>query len=335
MNSIKCFDHYQTLRNQHDLAQPFSVVGIGNFDGIHRGHQVLVQSVVNEAEKKGYVPSILTFAPHPLRFFKGDAGPRMIYLPQDKRSLMGMLGIKRILQQRFEQNFAQLSPAEFVEDVLYDAMRARCVVVGYDFAFGAGRSGTVQELERQCIQRGISIEVIRPQGGERTPFSSSMIRNLLGEGEVHQARELMGRPYHLRGIVTQGYQRGRALGFPTANLKLMSELCPAPGVYAGWLGWTDQSAPAVISIGGNPTFGQDHKLASEQQWSVEVHALGYPHGDLNLYDHEVVVWFHSRLRDVIRFPNVNALIDQIREDVVSTERSLAAASTPSWPRHER
>lgn len=334
-----------------------SVVGIGNFDGVHRGHEALIDAVNRTAEREGLCASVLTFDPHPLRFFRGEGGPRLIYSIADRVSLLESLSIKQVLLQRFDHDFAGLSPRAFVDEILVKKLNARHVVVGHDFAFGARRAGTVETLRDLCHAREIIVEVIEAQRAEGLSldghpdfssteidlapiFSSTWIRSLVSDGEVAVAEIALGRPYHLRGIVRQGHQRGRQLGFPTANLEISSELCPRPGVYAGWLDWGSGAYPTVVSVGDNPTISQAHTLIAQQRWSVEAHVLQQlddlptaesPHW-LDLYQLPVTLWFSVRLREMMAFQGLDELTAQISLDCESARAVLNKQTPPRWPR---
>ncbi len=327
-----------------------SVVVIGNLDGLHLGHQALISEAARRASALGAALCALTFDPHPARYFSslspagsGRPAPAALYSVEERLSLLGALGVERVLCQRFDAPFAALSPEEFVREVLSGALRARAVVVGADFAFGAGRAGRVEDLARLCGEEGVEV-CVAPQ--RRAPtgevYSSTWLRALVSEGRVALAREALGRPYHVRGAVARGHQRGRALGFPTANLALRGDLCPAPGVYAGWMAWGEGlngreggsgRAPCVVSVGENPTFSEPHLLAARQRWSVEAHALLDPAAPApDLYGREVVLWFGARLRDMRRFEGPEALRAQISLDCDEARRFAAAeGGLPAWP----
>lgn len=340
---MTCIFHDHTLSPLSTQDAP-SVVVIGNLDGVHRGHQALLAAAGALARARGAALSALTFDPHPARYFAAAAppgaearpAPAALYSLEDRLSLLARLGVERVLCQRFDAPFAALSPERFVSDVLVGALRACAVVVGEDFAFGARRAGRVEDLARLCGALGVearALAQLRAEGGE--VHSSTRVRALLAEGRVEEVRASLGRPYHVRGEVARGHQRGRALGFPTANLALRGDLCPAPGVYAGWVAWGAAPAPCVVSVGENPTFRDPHLLAARQRWSVEAHALlpaGAP--PLDLYGRDVALWFEARLRDMRRFEGPEALRAQIALDCEAARALLAAldAGAPSWPR---
>ena len=310
------------------------VVVIGNFDGLHRGHQALLERAHEHASKRGLPRCVLTFDPHPSRLFGRDE-PKAIYLLQDKLSLIASLGVEATLCQRFDHEFAALSPRAFVEEVLIKALQAQVIVVGYDFAFGHKRSGRVDDLKELCAPFGVELDVIsqqRDEGAQQT-YSSTWVRALIREGQLKLAEEALTRPYHLRAQVAKGYQRGRALGFPTANLALESELCPPPGVYAGWLDWGEGPWPSVLSIGENPSFSEPHLLAHQQPWSVEVHVID-PHrgpSELDLYGRPVLLWCVAPLREMRRFTELEALKAQISLDRDQALALLNELPRPTWP----
>jgi riboflavin kinase/FMN adenylyltransferase len=309
---------------------------------------------------------VLSFDPHPLRFFRRAPNPKLIYSIEDRVSLLNHVGIEHVLLQHFDEAFAALSPKDFVERVLIESLRAQHVVIGHDFAFGARRSGTVTDLFDLCARHSVSVEVIEAQlapehrgdDHKTRPLSSSWIRESLTDGHVKEAAQYLGRPYHLRGVVRRGHQRGRQLGFPTANLELSSEISPRPSVYAGWLSWGEGPKPAVISVGNNPTFHHDHKLIDQQPWSVEVHVLPYERTSgselptssdktpvniastqvssasptwLELYDLPVSLWFVDHIRDMISFQNIEDLKTQIKIDCDIARQRLDRSTIPVWP----
>lgn len=309
------------------------VVVIGNFDGLHRGHQALLERAYEVSTRLQITRCILTFDPHPSRFFGRDE-PKSLYSSSDKLSLLKALGVEATLHQTFDHTFASLSPQAFVEEVLVGGLNAQAVIVGYDFAFGTKRSGKAQDLIELCAPFGIEVDMINPQCHQTIDhaYSSTWIRSLIKEGKLTLATEALTRPYHLRGIVVHGYQRGRTLGFPTANLALSSELCPAPGVYSGWLDWGIGPHPCVFSVGENPTFQEPHLLAQQQEWSIEVHVISEASDQLELYEKHVILWCHRKIRDMKRFDDLESLKNQIALDRKQALETLHAAQVPTWPR---
>lgn len=319
----------EILRHFRDLAPAHAgtALTIGNFDGVHRGHRALVARVKAAAEARGLSACVLTFDPHPARFLGGRAPPPLLSTPADKRRLLAGLGVDFMIEQPFDADWASLTPERFVSEVLLEGLRCRHLVVGYDFVFGARRAGTVETLRAAAEARGFTVEVVpalAPDG--QAVASSSRIRAAVQAGEFPVATALLGRPYHLHGRVVAGAQRGRLLGFPTANLQGDNELLPPPGVYAGWLDWGEGQRAAAISVGDNPTFG-------DTGFTVEAHVLAEAIAPgTDLYGRECHLSFAARLRGMIRFSGPNALADLVAcigADVEATRTLLATLSPPA------
>lgn len=320
---MRVFGEYQGVEG---LSEG-SVVTIGNFDGVHRGHQALVRRVLDFAvnpthAKSDYAPVVLTFDPHPVRVLAPALAPPLICETPDKMHLLDRLGVHTVLSQRFDRAFAAQSPEAFVRAVLVDALRARHVVVGYDFTFGARRAGTTALLRSLGAELGFSVEVVEAQSVDGLVASSSKVREFVLQGRMDGAAMVLGRDYHVNGVVVRGAQRGRTLGFPTANLSVSNELLPQRGVYAGWLDWGAGPTAAVINLGFNPTFSDG------AQATVEAHVIG--RDDLALYDRSCRLFFSARLREEKRFDGAEALVTQIRRDADAARAVLAARTAPTW-----
>jgi riboflavin kinase / FMN adenylyltransferase len=296
-----------------------SVVTIGNFDGVHLGHQQVLRRLVEAGLSFRAASVAISFDPHPAQVHRPDSAPPLIMGLQDRVELLGESGIDALLMMEYTLEFAQNTAEEFVKAVIVDALGARAVVVGHDVRFGAGNHGdysTMQELGRKY---GFDVVGIDDAGTDRR-WSSTWIREELANGNVHNAAEILGRPHRMRGEVVHGAARGRELGFPTANLAANSTgIIPADGVYAGWL--VDEAAkrwPAAISVGSNPTF----EGVSRQ---VEAHVIDRPDEDVddfNLYGQHVVVEFVERLRPMVAYRGVEALVEQMRDDVAHSRAVL-------------
>ncbi len=281
-----------------------SVVTVGNFDGVHRGHRVLLERTVEAARVRGLSAVALTFDPHPAAVLAPDRRPRLI-APLDRRlERMGDTGLDGVVVQPFDVAFSRLTAAEFVDRVLGDALAARCVVVGPGFRYGAGRAGTAQTLGSGTEKTHVEVVHVDPVVEAGSPISSSRIRELLELGRVEDARLLLGHPPELVGTVVRGAGRGRELGIPTANLAPATELVPADGVYTGSVDLPEGTFRAVVNIGVRPTF--------EAGRSAEAHLLDF---DGSLYGRRLVVRLDRRLRDERRFPSVDALLHQIADDI--------------------
>ncbi|NCD26436.1 MAG: bifunctional riboflavin kinase/FAD synthetase [Deltaproteobacteria bacterium] len=283
-----------------------SCVTIGNFDGVHVGHQRLLGRVRDRALQLGLPSVVITFEPHPLRFFTGRKTPPFITLPEQKTELITQLGIDHLLCLEFNAALAAMPPEEFVRRILVGGLRVRELIIGYDYAFGKGRSGNYALLGRLGQELGFEVEQLEPVLMDQTIVSSTRIRDLVEAGDVWAARPLLGRFYRVSGTVVHGQNRGgRLLGFPTANMHLNDELFPKTGVYCCWAEVDGDVHPAVANIGYNPTFGNE-------VLSVEVHILDL-HADL--YGKPMHVHFVQRLRGEKKFSGLDELKAQIAKDV--------------------
>ncbi|HEY9411041.1 MAG TPA: bifunctional riboflavin kinase/FAD synthetase [Jiangellaceae bacterium] len=303
-----------------------SVVTIGNFDGVHRGHRQVLSRMVDDARAAGAQAVVVTFDPHPSRVHRPDAAPELITGLADRLDLLAETGVDAVLVQHYTLEFAQQSPEEFVRTYLVDGLHASTVVVGRDVRFGWGNAGDLGTMIELGARHGFAVEVIEDahlaaHEGEARRWSSTWVRELLARGDVTAAAEILGRPHRVRGMVVRGAARGRALGFPTANLAADSEgFVPADGVYAGWLtrvgggGVSGEGRmPAAISIGTNPTFDGVTR-------TVEAYVLDRT--DLDLYDDVVVLEFVDHLRPTLRFDSIEALIETMHDDVDRARKIL-------------
>lgn len=298
------------------IASGPAAVTIGVFDGVHRGHRVLLDRLTDIASRDGLVPVALTFTPHPQHVLRhGDPVPSLSAL-EDRLALLRDAGVAVAYPLPFTHGLANTPAADFVT-ALVEGLQMRHLVVGPDFALGKGREGTVAYLGAAGADRGFDVTTVEPQGEAGIRFSSTAIRRALAEGDVREANRQLGREYRLAGEVVQGNQLGRTLGFPTANVALDPDLLvPANGVYVCRAHLGGQDLPAVASIGVRPT------IASDQPRWVEVFLLDFE-GDL--YGRELGVSFLDRLRPEERFASVDALVDQMHRDVAAARAVLAAA----------
>ncbi len=294
-----------------------SAVAVGNFDGVHRGHQALVARAVARASETGGAAVVLTFDPHPARVLRPEAAPQALTTLAQKEELVRALGVERLVALEFDARLAALAPEAFVQEVLASLLGARHVVVGESFRFGRERQGDARSLEALGGRHGFDVQVVQPVLHAGRPISSSRVREALAAGDVRDAAELLGRPYALDGRVVRGDGRGRGLGIPTANLALDEQLLPARGVYAGrvLLPGGDWRA-AVVNLGERPTFGGTGLV-------VEAHLLDFA-GDL--YDARVRLSFQARLRGEERFASAAALVERIHEDVRAARALLGPSA---------
>jgi riboflavin kinase/FMN adenylyltransferase len=299
------------------VGWPPTAVTVGNFDGVHRGHQALVSAAVSRARETGGLSVALTFDPHPARVLQPDRAPAALSTLAQKEELLAGLGIDRVAVLPFDASVAGLSPEAFARGVLREALRARDVVVGESFRFGRRRAGDARTLAELGAGLGFSVHALPVVLEEGSPVSSSRVRDELARGDVGAARALLGRAYFVDARVVHGDGRGRAIGVPTTNLASENEVLPAPGVYAGRCRLPGgEVRSAVVNLGHRPTFG-DGGLA------LEAHLLEFT-GDL--YGARVRLAFHERLRDEQRFPGKDALVARISEDVA---RARALLSGPA------
>jgi riboflavin kinase/FMN adenylyltransferase len=292
-----------------------SAVTIGKFDGLHTGHRSVLGAVREAANVAGLTSTVLTFDRNPLSVLAPERCPEALVSNEQKRELLADAGIDATVMLHFDRAFSTQSPEQFVQNILVDALHAGIVFVGADFKFGAHGAGNVALLQRLGSALGFQVSVVEVMSLDGTHrVSATRIRQLLTAGDVAAAARLLGRPHAVRGTVIRGEQRGRALGFPTANLSPRLEgFIPADGVYGGWLTVDGARLPAAISVGNNPTFDG----VPERQ--VEAHVLDR---DLDLYGKTVEVSFVSRIRGMEKFTGVESLIAQIGRDVSQVRELL-------------
>ena len=299
----------------HDVPANWgrSVVTIGVFDGVHRGHRQIVAAATSIAASRGLPVVVVTFDPHPDEVVRPGSHPPLLCTPRYRAELLGRLGADAVCVLPFTREFSQLPAEEFVRAVLVDGLHAAAVVVGENFRFGHRAAGDVALLARLGEKYDFAAEGVPLLVEDGVTISSSHVRQRLAAGDVEAAAAALGRPHRVEGVVVRGHLRGRALGFPTANLETLPHTAtPADGVYAGWLASLDLDGteaarwPAAISIGTNPTFGDGDR-------AVEAYALD--RDDLDLYGAHAAIDFAARLRGTERFDTVDALVAQMRADV--------------------
>ena len=299
------------------------VVALGNFDGVHLGHQrLLAVTRRTAAETDGTRSAVLTFEPHPAAILRPEAAPGRLTALRAKARKLTAAGVDILYVQRFSRAFAALSADTFMDDVLARALAARHVVVGHDFRFGAGRAGDVDRLAQFAPQAGFGLTVVDPvTDAAGTAFGSTAVRRAVAEGRVDEAARALGACFEVEGRVRRGQARGRRLGFPTANLHYRSQQAPLDGIYAGWTWIGDRPErgwlPTAISTGTRPQFAGTSRI-------LEAHVLGFQG---NLYGRRLRVAFLRRIRPERKFANANALIAAMAQDVGRT-RAIAAEVGP-------
>ena len=304
------------FRQQLHRAAPEreTVITIGVFDGVHRGHAYLLQRLIDLA-RPDYLPAVLTFANHPVTVLQPGRQVSFLTTPEQKAGLLAAQGVELVVSLEFTAELAQLTAREFVT-LLVEELRMKGLVVGPDFALGRNREGNAGFLRDLGRELGFWVETLEPLLLGGTLVKSRVARQAITDGEVTTAADLLGREYALTGRVATGDRRGRELGFPTANLDIAPEMAlPGDGIYATWAVVDGIRRPAATSIGVRPTFGLTERL-------VEVYILDFA-GDL--YGQDLEVRFVAKLRNQETFPNLESLVEQINRDVSDTRLTLAAA----------
>jgi riboflavin kinase/FMN adenylyltransferase len=295
------------------------VLVIGNFDGVHRGHRAVLEQAVSVARAAGLAACALTFDPHPAQVV-GRRAPPLLTSVEDRVELVGALGVDCVYVRRFDAAFAEWSPERFARDLVAGSLKARRVVVGENFRFGAQRAGDLARLRALGAELGFEALVHAVAADARGPYSSTRARDALAEGNLDEASNVLGRPYAVTGRVVHGDARGRTLGFPTANLVGIPEMLPSDGVYAVSVDrWDARFVPlagGAASIGLRPTIVDG---ASVGKRSVEVHLLNFS-GDL--YESRLRVHFRAWLRDEKKFASLDELRDAMANDVERARRVL-------------
>jgi len=285
---------------------PACAVTVGNFDGVHLGHAAIVRQVCSAARRLDVPAVAFTFDPHPAALVRPDAAPAPLTTPGRRAILLRSLGVDAVVVQPTDRPLVSLPAERFYDDILRGRLRARAIVEGADFRFGANRSGDIHLLETLCSRDGVTLETVPAVMADGLPVSSSRLRGLISAGAVREAALLMTAAYRLTGTVVEGARRGATIGFPTANLSGFATLLPAAGVYAARVTLPDSSThPAAVHIGPNISFG-------ETRISVEAHLIGFSG---SLYGSTLDVDFLDRLRDTQRFDSIDALKAQLTADV--------------------
>ncbi len=310
----------QLINDIKKISTPYknAVITIGNFDGVHIGHQSLFHTVIEKADTNGGVSVAMTFEPHPARVLNRNGHPLLITLYEQKVELIESSGIDVLVCVPFTKEFATLTAHEFVENILVNIIGMKVMVIGSDYTFGKNREGNLNLLkkcsERHDFELIVADWINASDNSQPNRISSTRIRELVMAGKVTDAQKLLGRSYQIRGTVKKGRDRGgKVLGFPTANIHLHDELCPKIGVYAVTLECQNEKFKGVANIGFSPTFN-DH------EFTVEVHILDF---NKNIYDQTIRVNFMQRIRDEKKFSDIAELAEQIRKDTDTAREILS------------
>jgi len=292
-----------------------SVVTIGNFDGVHRGHVALLRHLKQKSSWLGLPSVVVTFEPHPIALLAPDLAPPLITTFEQKAVLIADQGIDCLAVISFTPSFSMISAESFVHDVLCDSLGMRHIIIGHDYAFGRDRQGNFETLSRLKNEYRFSLEELDPVGEGDIVFSSSLVRRMVADGDVSGAARILGRYHVVAGQVVHGREIGQMLGFPTANIATRNELIPPDGVYAVMVAIDDELYQGACNIGTNPTFGGTER-------TIEVFLLDFSG---HLYGRDLAICFVERLRGERKFPDVESLIQAIRQDVLETRKILSAA----------
>ncbi|ADU65118.1 bifunctional riboflavin kinase/FAD synthetase [Desulfurispirillum indicum] len=294
------------------------VLTIGNFDGVHLGHRRVFERLLASADETGSPALCLSFDPHPLKVL-GRRDLKLLISREEKIQVIRSLGVNGLILHPFDMDFAALEPQRFVEQVLLEKLGIRKLVVGYDYAFGRNRAGD-HHFFRHLRQQGLlDVEIVEPVSVDGTIVSSSLIRQLVQDGDMSAVARYLGRPYCLSGTVVEGDMRGKKIGFPTANLAYIQEILPPTGVYATVARVGNKSFVALTNIGYNPTFVERRVV------SVETHILDFSR---NLYGFPLELLFLERIRGEVKFASAQDLIAQIHKDIEHTRQRIDSHKHP-------
>ena len=302
--------HYRSLE---EITLQNSWMTVGVFDGVHRGHQRIIERLTAGAHASGVPAVVLTFDPHPAKVL-GRGSIKLLTLPGERAKLMGEMGVDVVITHPFDMEVANTTALDFMKGLKIRLGLAQ-LVLGYDAALGKNREGSITRLTEIGSELGYGVETVSALSDESGVISSTEIRKLITVGNVREAARLLGHPYRLQGLVSHGAQRGRTIGFPTANLSYARDkVIPAGGIYACWATVREKKQKAAVNIGTNPTFTPENETMQ-----VEAYLLDF---DQEIYDEMVTLDFVSRLRDELKYDSVQALIEQIEQDVMQTRELL-------------
>jgi riboflavin kinase / FMN adenylyltransferase len=292
---------------------PFPVVALGNFDGVHIGHQTILRSAIEHARANGGSALAVTFDPLPAKVLNPNRAPRLIMTPEDKHEMLRSFGLHGVIVLTFSRELSMLSPEEFVREYLCRRIGARVIVVGHNVSFGHARAGNAEVMRQLGRDLGFETIVVGPIERNGIVVSSTQVREMIAAGNMKHASVLLGRPHYLHGPVVHGRERGRTIGFPTANIQSRTECLPPDGVYATRIAMEEGSYPSITNIGIRPTF-------AEPERTIETHIFDF---NLDIYGREVKLEIAERIRPERKFESAQALAAQIASDLQRAKEILA------------
>ena len=292
---------------------PFPVVALGNFDGVHVGHQTILKAAIERAHAAGGSALAVTFDPLPAKVLNPNSAPRLILTPEDKHELLRSFGLHGVIVLTFSRELSMLSPEDFLREYLRRRIGARVVVVGHNVSFGHARAGNAEVMRQLGRELGFETIVVGPIECDGIVVSSTRVREMIAAGDMKRTAILLGRPHFLRGPVVHGRERGRTIGFPTANIQSRTECLPPDGVYATRVVMEEGSYPSITNIGMRPTF-------SEPERTIEAHIFEF---NRDIYGREVKLEIAERIRPERKFESAQALAAQIASDLQRAKEILA------------
>ena len=292
----------------YDKILDASIVTIGNFDGVHRGHAEIFGHLKQKSTERGLPSVVVTFEPHPLKILAPESAPSLITTFEQKAALIRECGVDYLVVVPFSKEFSQVPATDFVLKILCNPLGMRHIIIGHDYAFGRNREGNFNTLQNLGALNGFTLEDLPPIGEGGVVFSSSLVRSAVADGDMAAASRFLGRYYQIYGTVVHGREIGQTLGFPTANIATSNELIPPDGVYAVMAEVDGQLVKGACNIGFNPTFGENTR-------TIEVFLLDFSG---HIYDHGITVQFVQRLRPEVKFSDISALKAAIGQDVANT-----------------
>ncbi|MDV6235852.1 bifunctional riboflavin kinase/FAD synthetase [Leptospira ellisii] len=310
----------RTLEQPEKWIRNDCVVTLGNFDGIHLGHQALLDRVLAVSRETGLSSCVVTYDPNPAVVLGKNPELKSLMSLSDKTAWIAERGIDYLVILPFDKRLAEMSAESFLENILLRDLKAKKIVIGFNHCFGKGRRGNYELLLEYSEKLNYSVEKVEPVYLEEVKLSSSYLRGLIAEGRISEAEKCLGRRYSVEGIVVSGHKRGRTIGFPTANVKTDPDLLlPGIGVYAGTTTVEEIEYPSMINVGRNPTFG-------ENPLTLESHIFDFQN---YIYDKKVRITFTERIRNEAKFEGIEALVAQLKDDEIQSRKILKNLGAPS------